>query len=161
MNPILVDIELYRCREGAAIIKGTVDLKNSTLWTTQESMAEFFEKDVGTISKHLNNIFKSEELIKSEVTFDPNDYQDGEKIIINPNSKKQPILYNLDAIISVGFHVKSNKAIQFRKWAIKIIRDYIIKGFSLDVEALKNNASLGSNHFQELVENVLEITESK
>ena len=101
------------------------------MWTTQQSMAELFKKDVKTISKHLNNIFRSEELVKEEVSLNPNNSTNSRILIINPNSKKQPILYKLDAIISVGYRVNSKQATHFRRWATKVLKEYMIKCFVL------------------------------
>ena len=78
-------------------IKVIIDSENDTMWTTQKTMAELFGKNINTISTHLNNIFETEELVKSEVTFNPNDFNNTEIVIINPYAKTQPILYNLDA----------------------------------------------------------------
>ena len=83
-------------------------------------MAELFDKKVRTISKHLNNIFDTEELLKTEVTFNPNDSTNSGNIIINPNSKTQPLLYNLDAIISVRYHVNSKQDTHFCRLATKV-----------------------------------------
>lgn len=141
MNYEFVDAILFTGEEGSAIIRAIIDGNNDTMWTTQKFMAEFFQKDVSTISKHLNNVFKSKELDKGEVTFNPNSAND--RIIINPTSKKQPLLYNLDAIISVGYRVQSKQAIMFRRWANRILKEYMIKGFALDVEFLKNNSEVG------------------
>ena len=157
MNVKLDDVILFRDDEGSVTIKGIADLKDDTIWTTQKAMAEFFKKDPRTIGNHLNNIFKSEDLVKREVTIDPRK----EGFIVNPDSKKQPVLYNLDALISVGFRINSTQAIRFRRWAIRIIRDYIIKGFVLDVEALKNEVSIEVSYFSQLEEQVQEISKSR
>ena len=135
----LVNTILYDGKEGPVCAKLYVDDKYNIFWASQKMMGELFEKDITTISKHLRHVFESEELVKEEVTFNPNDSSNG-GIIINPDAKRQPILYNLDAIISVGYRVKSKQAIYFRRWATRILKDYIIKGFALDVEQLKNNA---------------------
>lgn len=127
MNYELVDTILYTGEEGSVSIKVIVDSKNSTMWTTQQFMAELFAKDVKTISKHLNNIFKTGELIKEEVTINPNNSTNSRILIINPDSKKQPILYNLDAIISVGYRVNSKQATHFRRWATQVLKEYMIK----------------------------------
>ena len=161
MNNELVDTILYTCEEGSASIKVIVDDENNTMWTTQQSMAELFKKDVKTISKHLNNIFKSEELVKEEVSFNPNNSTNSRILIINPNSKKQPILYNLDAIISVGYRVNSKQATHFRRWATKVLKEYMIKGFVLDEELLKNNGRFGVNYFPDLLEKIREIRSSE
>lgn len=161
MNYELVDTILYTGEEGSVSIKVIVDNKNNTMWTTQQSMAELFKKDVKTISKHLNNIFKSEELVKEEVSFNPNNSTNSRILIINPNSKKQPILYNLDAIISVGYRVNSKQATHFRRWATKVLKEYMIKGFVLDEELLKNNGRFGVSYFPDLLEKIREIRSSE
>jgi len=161
MNYELVDTILYTGEDGSASIKVIVDDENNTMWTTQQSMAELFKKDVKTISKHLNNIFKSEELVKEEVSFNPNNSTNSRILIINPNSKKQPILYNLDAIISVGYRVNSKQATHFRRWATKVLKEYMIKGFVLDEELLKNNGRFGVNYFPDLLEKIREIRSSE
>lgn len=143
MNNELVDTILYTGEDGSASIKVIVDDENNDMWTTQQSMAELFKKDVKTISKHLNNIFRSEELVKEEVSLNPNNSTNSRILIINPNSKKQPILYNLDVIISVGYRVNSKQATHFRRWATKVLKEYMIKGFVLDEELLKNNGRFG------------------
>ena len=160
MNNELVDTILYTGEEGSASIKVIVDDENSTMWTTQQSMAELFKKDVKTISKHLNNIFKTEELVKEEVSFNPNNSTNSRILIINPNSKKQPIVYNLDAIISVGYRVNSKQATHFRRWATKVLKEYMIKGFVLDEELLKNNGCFGVIYFPDLLEKIREIRSS-
>ena len=161
MNNELVDTILYTCEEGSASIKVIVDDENNTMWTTQQSMAELFKKDVKTISKHLNNIFRSEELVKGEVIFNPNNSTNSRSLIINSNSKKQPILYNLDAIISVGCRVNSKQATHFCRWATKVLKGYMIKGFVLDEELLKNNGCFGVSYFLDLLEKILEIRSSE
>ena len=85
--------------------------ENDTMWIIQKTMGELFGKNINTISKHLNNIFESEELLKSEVTINPNDSTNSEIVIITPDAKTQPILYNLDVIISVGYRVNSKQAL--------------------------------------------------
>ncbi len=160
MNNELVDTILYTGEEGSASIKVIVDDENNTMWTTQQSMAELFKKDVKTISKHLNNIFKTEELVKEEVSFNPNNSTNSRILIINPNSKKQPIVYNLDAIISVGYRVNSKQATHFRRWATKVLKEYMIKAFVLDEELLKNNGRFCVSYFPDLLEKIREIRSS-
>ena len=161
MNYELVDTILYTGEDGSASIKVIVDDENNTMWTTQQSMAELFKKDVKTISKHLNNIFRSEELVKEEVSLNPNNSTNSRILIINPNSKKQPILYKLDAIISVGYRVNSKQATHFRRWATKVLKEYMIKGFVLDEELLKNNGRFGVSYFPDLLEKIREIRSSE
>ena len=91
MNNEVVKTLLYTSEDGAVAINVIIDSENDTMWTTQKTMAELFDKNINTISKHLNNIFESEELVKSEVTFNPNDSTNSEIVIINPDAKTQPI----------------------------------------------------------------------
>lgn len=113
------------------------------MWTTQKTMAELFGKNIKTISKHLTNIFESGELVKSEVTFNPNDSTNIGIVIINLEAKLQPILYNLDAIISLSYRVNSKQATHFRRWATGVLKEYIVKGFALDDELLKKAQDSG------------------
>ena len=136
-----------------------VIVKNDTLWLTQKSMAELFGVGVPAISKHLKNIYESEELMKNSTI---------SKIetVVNRGFKgklKEEIeYYNLDAIISVGYRVNSIKATRFRIWATKILREYIQKGFVLDDERLKQGeTTFGKDYFKELLERVRSIRASE
>lgn len=114
----LIETFLYKSEDGPVSIKVIIDQENETLWATQKTMANLFNKTPKNISKHLNNIFDSGELVKDEVTVNPNDSTiSGIVIKINPEANTQPILYNLDAMISVGYRVNSKEATQFRKWS--------------------------------------------
>lgn len=131
----LIETFLYKSEDGPVSIKVIIDQENETLWATQKTMANLFNKTPKNISKHLNNIFDSGELVKDEVTVNPNDSTiSGIVIKINPEANTQPILYNLDAMISVGYRVNSKEATQFRKWATKILKEYMVKGFVLDMD---------------------------
>lgn len=112
----LIETFLYKSEDGPVSIKVIIDQENETLWATQKTMANLFNKTPKNISKHLNNIFDSGELVKDEVTVNPKDSTiSGIVIKINPEANTQPILYNLDAMISVGYRVNSKEATQFRK----------------------------------------------
>lgn len=118
----LIETFLYKSEDGPVSIKVIIDQENETLWATQKTMANLFNKTPKNISKHLNNIFDSGELVKDEVTVNPNDSTiSGIVIKINPEANTQPILYNLDAMISVGYRVNSKEATQFRKWSNTIL----------------------------------------
>ena len=107
-------------------VKLEVNMQDETVWLTQEQMATLFGKDRTVITKHIKNIFKEKELdIKSNV----------QKMHF-PNSDKPVTLYNLDVIISVGYRVKSQNGIIFRKWANKILKDYMIKGYAINQKRL-------------------------
>ena len=148
---------LYSYLEGDINIG--VIIKDDTLWLTQKSMAELFGVGVPAISKHLKNIYESEELMKNSTI---------SKIetVVNRGFKgklKEEIeYYNLDAIISVGYRVNSIKATRFRMWATKILREYIQKGFVLDDERLKQGeTTFGKDYFKELLERVRSIRASE
>lgn len=126
-------------------------LENDTIWLTQKSMAELFGCSSDNISLHLKNIFNEGELNKDSVT---------EKISATASDgKNYPTqFYNLDAIISVGYRVNSQRATQFRIWATNILKEYIRKGFALDDERLKDN---DSRYFKELIQRVRDIRSSE
>lgn len=138
-----------------AKINVQVILGNETVWLSQKAMGELFGVNVPAISKHLANIFDDGELqedsvvSKMEITA-----ADGK----NYNTK----FYNLDAIISVGYRVNSTQATQFRIWATKTLKEYIIKGFVIDSERLKQGNNLfGKDYFDELLEKIREIRASE
>ena len=162
MTNNLVETLLYKNEESAVSINVVIDQEDETMWATQKTIAELFNTSLNNISKHLNNIFNVGELVKEEVVFNPNDSTNSGIVIkINPNAKTQPKLYNLDAIISVGYRVNSKEATQFRKWATKILREYMVKGFALDTELLKNGSRFGKDYFDELLEKIKEIRASE
>ena len=148
---------LYSYLEGDINIG--VIIKDDTLWLTQKSMAELFGVGVPAISKHLKNIYESEELMKNSTISKM-------ETVVNRGFKgklKEEIeYYNLDAIISVGYRVNSIKATRFRMWATKILREYIQKGFVLDDERLKQGeTTFGKDYFKELLERVRSIRASE
>ena len=108
-------------------IKLEVNMKDETVWLNQMQMAELFDKDRTVITRHINNIFKEGELDKKTNV---------QKLHI-PNSDKPVTFYNLDVIISVGYRVKSKNGVAFRKWANKILKDYLIKGYTINEKRLK------------------------
>jgi len=107
-------------------IKLEVNMKDETVWLTQAQMAELFGRDVGVISRHIKNVFEEELEEKSNL----------QKMQI-PNSDKPVNFYNLDVIISVGYRVKSQNGIIFRKWANKILKDYLLKGYAVNKKRLE------------------------
>ncbi|MBW7843809.1 MAG: virulence RhuM family protein [Ignavibacterium sp.] len=132
-----------------------VILGNETVWLTQKSMSELFGVNVPAISKHLSNIFDEGELEENSViSILETTASDGK------NYKTK--FYNLDAIISVGYRVNSGQATQFRIWATKTLREYIVKGFVIDDERLKKGGNLfGKDYFDELLEKIREIRASE
>lgn len=144
---------LYKSSDGE--IKIDVFLQDETVWLTQRRMAELFDVDVRTVNEHLRNIFKSHELEeKSVIRKIRTTASDDKKYLIN--------FYNLDVIISVGYRVNSARATQFRIWATKQLREYIIKGFVMDDERLKNpNNPFGVDYFEEVLERIRDIRSSE
>ena len=131
--------------------------KNETYWLTQKSMAELFETSSDNISLHLKNIFSEEELSEFSTTEEFSVVQkEGAR-----NVKRMLKFYNLDAIIAVGYRVNSKKATKFRQWATKTLREYIIKGFALNDDMLKNGKPFGQDYFKELLERVRSIRASE
>ena len=143
---------LYTAPNGA--IKVEVLLSGETLWLTQKRMAELFGVGVPAVSKHLKNIFESHELDQDAVISILETTADDGK-------KYQTQYYNLDEVISVGYRVNSAQATQFRMWATQLIKEYIIKGFAMDDERLKNGRYFGKDYFRELLERVRSIRASE
>ncbi len=136
-------------------IKAQVIIGEETVWMSQKGMAEVFGVQRPAITKHLQNIFQEQELIENSVSSilehtaaDGKNYKTG--------------FYNLDAIIAVGYRVSSYKATQFRIWSTKVLKEYLIKGFALDDERLKQGNNLfGKDYFKELLERIREIRASE
>jgi hypothetical protein len=158
MNIELKESEFLLYRSDSGDIKIEVFLKDETVWLTQKKMAELFDVEINTVNYHLKEIFKSKEL-EEEATI--------RKIRIvqkegNREVSRDLEFYNLDAIIAVGYRVNSNRATQFRIWATKTLREYIIKGFVLDDDRLKQGEkAFGKNYFKELLERVRSIRASE
>ena len=149
-------IILYTTANGN--VKLEVFIKDETLWLTQKMMAELFGVEVNTINYHLKEIFNSGELEKSSTI---------RKIRIVQNEGEREVdrdvtFYNLDAIIAVGYRVNSKRATQFRIWATQVLKEYIIKGFVLNDELLKQGKRvIGKDYFLELLERVRSIRTSE
>jgi len=123
------EIVIYQTKEGQASLK--VSLVEETVWLNQAQMCQLFEKNKRTISEHVRNIFKEEELLESSVVRKfRTTARDGKDYNIN--------YYNLDAIISVGYRVKSQRGTQFRIWANKILKDYLVTGYALNEKRLQS-----------------------
>lgn len=134
-----------------------VFFENETFWMTQKAMAELFDVNVPAISKHLTNIYDEEELIKKSTVSKMEIVQkEGQR-----NVKRMQEFYNLDAIIAVGYRVNSKKATRFRQWATRTLKEYIIKGFVLNDDMLKNGKPFGKDYFDELLERIREIRASE
>jgi hypothetical protein len=146
------DIILYSSPDGNVRVE--VIYSGETFWLTQKRMAELFGVEIPAISKHLKNIFETGELQESSVISKmETTAADGKNYVT--------AFYNLDAIIAVGYRVNSRQATQFRIWATKILREFIIKGFVLDDERLKAGKRFGKDYFDELLERIREIRSSE
>ena len=146
------DIIFYTTPKGN--VKIEVIFNDETFWLTQKAMAEIFGVKVPAISKHLTNIFETKELKEnSVVSILETTATDGK------NYKTS--YYSLDAIIAVGYRVNSHQATQFRIWATKTLREFIVKGFVLDDERLKHGKRFGKDYFDELLERIREIRASE
>jgi len=146
---------LYTAPEGK--VKVEVFLNEETVWLTQKAIAALFGVQVPAISKHLDNIYESGELARETTISILETVQTEGKREVKRNIE----YYNLDAIISVGYRVSSRQATQFRIWATNTLKEYIIKGFILDDERLKNGRYFGKDYFRELLERIRSIRSSE
>ncbi len=146
------NVLMYKSSTGKVNV--TVVFNNETFWLSQKRMAELFNVAISTINYHLSEIEKSGEVQLSESI---------RKIRIpSDNCDDQGVLmYNLDAIIAVGYRVNSYEATQFRRWATEVLKQYIIKGFVMDDERLKRKDVFGADYFEELLERIREIRTSE
>jgi len=147
-------IIIYQTENGET--KLDVRFQNETVWLTQKLMAELFQTSVPNINMHLKNIFEEGELEENRTIKD--------FLIVqkegNRDVKRRQVFYNLDAIISVGYRIKSHVATKFRQWATNQLREYIVKGFVLDDERLKN-PDLPFDYFEELEKRIQDIRTSE
>ncbi|HBN04274.1 MAG TPA: cell filamentation protein Fic [Bacteroidales bacterium] len=145
---------IFKTEDGKVNID--VYFKDETLWLTQKAIAILFEKDRTVITKHLKSIFESNELDEKVVcAYFAHTTQHG--AIEGKTQEKDVKYYNLRAIVSVGYRVNSHRAIEFRKWATNVLHEYIIKGFAMDDERLKQIKNFGQDYFDELLERIREI----
>ncbi|MCW5924541.1 MAG: virulence RhuM family protein [Saprospiraceae bacterium] len=153
--PQFNDLLLYTAPDGQVKVEVIYDAE--TFWLSQKKMAELFGVDVRTVNEHLQNIFISKELVRGATI---------RKIRIVQREGAREVardveFYNLDAIIAVGYRVNSYQATQFRIWATKTLKEFIVKGFVLDDERLKLNKKFGRDYFDELLERIREIRASE
>ena len=141
------EIVIYQTGDGQTKIQ--TRLENETVWLTQEQISELFQRERSVITKHINNVFQEGELDeKSNVQ------------ILHISGIDRPVkFYNLDVIISVGYRVKSHRGVQFRKWATALIKEYLVKGFTMNDELLKEAG--GGNYFDELLARIRDIRSSE
>ena len=144
--PINNELMLYQTADGTTRLQ--VLLENETVWLTQAQMSELFQTERSVISRHIRNVFREGEIDEGSNV---------QKMHIAPSTKPVSI-YNLDVIISVGYRVNSHRGVQFRIWATKALREYIVKGFVMDDERLSEGHT---NYFDELIERVRHIRTSE
>ena len=149
------EIILYQLEDTNVYVN--VIFKEETFWMTQRAMAELFDCTADNISLHLKNIYKEEELdVEATAEFFSVVQNEGGR-----NVSRKVKCFNLDAIIAVGYRVNSKKATKFRQWATKTLKEYIIKGFVLNDDMLKNGKPFGKDYFDELLERIREIRASE
>jgi hypothetical protein len=153
------DVVIYQSSDGLVKMEAIVDASNETIWTTQKAMAQLFGVNIPAISKHLKNIYSEGELSESmTISKMETVVQRG----FRGNVEEMVEFYNLDAIISVGYRVNSAKATQFRIWATNVLKEYMLKGFVLDDERLKQGGQVfGKDYFRELLERIRSIRASE
>lgn len=150
MKQKIVDNSDFLIYESGNDIKVEAILQDENIWLTQEQISKLFNKAKSTINEHIKNIYLEHELNENDTM---------KKFGNSEFSKKPKNFYNLDVIIAIGYRVKSNRGTQFRIWANKILKDYLIKGYNLDVERFKNN---GENmYFEEILEKIRDIRSSE
>ena len=143
-------IILYQTPDGESKIE--VRLENDTVWLSADQMADLFQRNKSTISRHIKNVLEDGELEESSVVaFFATTAADGKKYSV--------AFYNLDMIISVGYRVHSYRGVQFRIWATKVLKEYIVKGFALNDDLLKRAG--GGNYFDELLARIRDIRSSE
>lgn len=146
---------LYTAADGK--VTADVFFENETFWLTQRTMAELFGVNIPAISKHLKNIYVCGELGEDATISKMETVQiEGERQVT-----REIEVYNLDAVIAVGYRVNSKKATHFRIWATNTLREFIVKGFVLNDQMLKNGRSFGKDYFDELLEKIREIRASE
>lgn len=151
-EPIKAEIILYQDENSNVPVE--VRYLNDTFWLTQEEIASLFAVDRSVISKHLKNIYESEELVEeSTCAFFAHVGSNGQTY--------RTKIYDLDAIIAVGYRVNSKQATRFRQWATATLKEYIIKGFVLNDDMLKNGAPFGKDYFDELLVRIRDIRASE
>jgi hypothetical protein len=147
------EIIIYQTEDGLTRIN--VNIQDETVWLSLEQMAELFQRDKSTISRHIKNIYTEGELIRESTVANFATVQnEGDRQVI-----RNIDYYNLDVIISVGYRVKSLRGTQFRIWATERLKEYMIKGFTMDDERLKGNG--GGNYWKELLDRIRDIRSSE
>lgn len=147
------EIIIYQTEDG--LTKINVNMQNETVWLSLDQMAELFQRDKSTISRHIKNVYAEGELIRAATVANFATVQtEGDRQV-----ERSIEYYNLDVIISVGYRVKSIRGTQFRIWASSVLKEYIIKGFTIDDDRLKGNG--GGNYWKELLDRIRDIRSSE
>jgi hypothetical protein len=153
--PTSSEIVFYQGEDGQSRIQ--VRLDGETVWLTQRLLAELYQVTVPTINEHLANLYDEQELDPAATI--------RKFRIVQPEGRRQVSRlidhYNLDVILAVGYRVRSHRGTQFRRWASERLREYVVKGFTLDGERLKEGRTLGADYFDELLERIREIRASE
>ncbi|MCA1292797.1 virulence RhuM family protein [Paenibacillus sp. alder61] len=149
------DILIYQTEDGNTKID--VKLENGTVWMTQKAIAELYQKGVNTINEHIKNIYEEREL-NEEATI-------RKKRIVQTEGQRQVerevSFYNLEMIIAIGYRVRSHRGTQFRRWATERLNEYLVKGFTMDDERLKDIRNFGQDYFDELLQRIRDIRASE
>src|SRR3989339_197252 len=146
---------LYTTEDGNERIE--VRLENETVWMTQAAMAELFQTTPQNITMHLKEIYSQEELIETSTCKESLQVQSEGQRQVSRTRK----VYNLEAILAVGYRVNSSRGTQFRKWATERLNEYLVKGFTMDDERLKEGTNIGSDYFDEMLERIRDIRSSE
>ena len=146
-NPEHGEIILYLAEDGRSSVD--VHLKDETVWLTQAQMVDLFQRDKRTVSEHIRNVFTEGELVEKAVVRKS-------RTTASDGKKYQTNFYNLDVIISVGYRVKSQRGTQFRIWATSILKDHLVKGYSVNRKRLAEKGVAELRHVLSLLTNTLE-----
>ena len=151
-TPAKSELILYQTEDGKTRIE--VKLQDETVWLSQKLMAELFQSTKQNISLHLKNVFDEGELPEKRVV--------KEYLTTAADGKNyRAKCYNLEAIVAVGYRVKSHRGTQFRKWATERLNEYLVKGFTMDDKRLKEGKNIGSDYFDEMLERIRDIRSSE
>ncbi|AMX01125.1 hydroxyacid dehydrogenase [Rummeliibacillus stabekisii] len=146
---------MYQSENGDTKID--VRLEGETVWLTQKGIAELFQKSVKTINEHIKNIYEEGELAEEPTIRKNRIVQiEGEREV-----EREVAFYNLEMILAVGYRVRSHRGTQFRQWATERLNEYLVKGFTMDDQRLKEMRNLGSDYFDELLERIRDIRASE
>ncbi|WP_442961173.1 RhuM family protein [Pseudogracilibacillus sp. SO30301A] len=149
------DILIYQTEDGNTKID--VRLENDTVWMTQKAITELYQKGVNTINEHIKNIYAEGEL-QEAATIRKN------RIVQTEGKRKverEVSFYNLEMIIAIGYRVRSHRGTQFRQWATERLNEYLVKGFTMDDDRLKEMRNFGQDYFDELLERIRDIRASE